>query len=97
MFIVLEGIDGSGKTTLVNIIAKRIPNSIVIKERTDFVEKMEQNPEKAIEIFENFCKDRVEIGKRIKGYLSKSKVVIMDRYFPSSICYQIDLCKESYI
>lgn len=94
MFIVLEGVDGSGKTTLLNILARRIPNSIVMKESSDFIEQMERNPEKATEIFQQFCKDRVEVGKKIQNYLNQSKVVIMDRYFPSSICYQIELCRE---
>jgi dTMP kinase len=94
MLIVLEGVDGSGKTTLLNTLAKRMSNSVVIKEKTDFVEQMEQNPEKAAEIFEQFCKERVELGKKIQSYLDQSKVVIMDRYYPSSICYQIELCRE---
>jgi dTMP kinase len=94
MFVVVEGVDGSGKTTLLNILAKKIPNSIVLKEKTDFINEMEQNPENALEIFERFCKDRIEIGKKIQDYLNRSKVVLMDRYIPSSICYQIELCRE---
>jgi len=95
MFIVLEGIDGSGKTTLINILNEKIPNSIVLKENTDFVIKMNENPEKAVEIFEEFCIKRVEFSKQIQKHLDLGKTVLMDRYYPSSFCYQIKLCKDN--
>lgn len=91
MFIVLEGINSSRLASALN---KKIPNSIVLRENTDFVAEMEKNPEKAIEIFESFSKERVEFGNKIKEYLDLGKTVILDRYFHSSICYQIELCKE---
>jgi dTMP kinase len=94
MFIVLEGIDGSGKTILINILNKKIPNSIVLKENTDFVAKMNENPKKAVEIFEEFCIKRVEFSKQIQEYLDLGKTVLMDRYYPSSFCYQLKLCKD---
>jgi thymidylate kinase len=94
MFIVLEGLDGSGKTTLINLLHKKIPNSIVLKENTNFVEEMNKNPEKASMIFEEFCQTRVEFGKQIKEYLGAGKTVLLDRYFPSTFCYQIKLCND---
>jgi len=94
MFIVLEGIDGSGKTTLASILSRRIPNSVALKENSDFVVEMKKNPEKAVEIFERFCRERVEFGNKVREYLNLGKIVIVDRYFPSSICYQIEACKE---
>jgi len=94
MFIVLEGIDGSGKTTLINILNEKIPNSVILKENTDFVVNMNENPEKAVKIFEEFCIKRVEFGKQIQEYLDLGKTVLLDRYFPSSFCYQIKLCKD---
>ncbi|MBX0312963.1 MAG: dTMP kinase [Sulfurihydrogenibium sp.] len=94
MFVVLEGIDGSGKTTLISILNKRISNSIILKENTDFVSEMERNPENAVEIFERFCKERIEFSDKVREYLRLGKTVILDRYFPSSLCYQIGACEE---
>ena len=94
MFIVLEGIDGSGKTTLAGILNKKIPNSVSLKENSDFVVEMKKNPKKAVEIFEEFCKERIEFGKKVQEQLNLGKIVIVDRYFPSSMCYQIGTCKE---
>jgi dTMP kinase len=94
MFIVLEGIDGSGKATLASILNKRISNSIALKENSDFVVEMKKNPEKAVEIFERFCKERIEFGNKVREYLNLGKIVIVDRYYPSSVCYQIEACRE---
>jgi len=94
MFIVLEGTDGSGKTTLINLLHEKISNSVVLKENTDFVEEMNKNPEKATMIFEEFCQLRVEFGKQVKKYLDDAKIVLLDRYYPSTFCYQIKLCND---
>ncbi len=94
MFIALEGIDGSGKTTLASILNKRIPNSISLKENSDFVVEMKRNPEKAVEIFERFCEERVKFSNKVQEYLNFKKIVIVDRYFPSSLCYQIETCQD---
>jgi len=94
MFIVLEGIDGSGKTTLADILNKKIPNSVALKENSDFVVEMKKNPKNAVEIFVGFCKERVEFGKKVQEQLNLGKIVIVDRYFPSSLCYQLGACKE---
>jgi len=92
VFIVVEGIDGSGKSTLAKFLAEKIPNSVIMKEDTRWLEAMHQFPEIADMLFEDFCIERVEYSKRIDKLISSGYVVISDRYFPSTICYQLETC-----
>lgn len=94
MFIIVEGIDGSGKTTLANFLAEKIPNSVLIKENTKWLEAMKQFPEIADMLFEDFCNERVEYSKRIDKLINSGYVVISDRYYPSTICYQLENCEK---
>ncbi|MBX0312962.1 MAG: deoxynucleoside kinase [Sulfurihydrogenibium sp.] len=94
MFIVLEGIDIKGNTVLSSILNKRTPNSVALKENSDLALEMIKNPENAVEIFERLCEERVKLSNKIKEYLNSGKIVILDRYFPSSICCQIEVCRE---
>jgi len=94
MFIVVEGIDGSGKSTLAKFIAERIPNSVLIKENTKWLKSMSQFPEIADMLFEDFCIERVNYSKRIDKLINSGYVVISDRYFPSTICYQLENCED---
>jgi dTMP kinase len=94
MFIVVEGIDGSGKTTLAKFLAEKIPNSVLLKEDTKRLEAMKQFPEIAYMLFENFCIERVNYSKYIDKLLNAGYVVISDRYYPSTICYQLESCEN---
>jgi thymidylate kinase len=89
MFIIVEGLDGSGKSTLCKKLAKHIPNSIVMKEDTMWLEAMKEMPEMAHDFFNNFCKYRVMYSNKVKKLLDKGYTVISDRYSPSTICYQL--------
>lgn len=94
MFIVVEGIDGNGKSTLAKSIAEKIPNSVIMKEDIRWLKAMEIIPEMAYDLFENFCKDRVEYSKLVEKYIKKGYVVISDRYYPSNVCYQLENCEK---
>ena len=100
--VCIEGIDGSGKTTQVNLLAKALRERgydvIILKEPTDgvygkkirkMIEEGKTNPEK---LFELFLKDRKEnIEKNILPALRNGKIVIMDRYYISTLVYQSDV------
>jgi thymidylate kinase len=90
MFIVIEGIDGSGKTTLVKYLAEKLPNAIVMKEDTSLLEMMNEMPELAPEIFKSFCEYVAQYSKQVKYFLDKGMIVISDRYSPSTVCYQLE-------
>ncbi|NHJ85518.1 MAG: dTMP kinase [Asgard group archaeon] len=100
LFIALEGIDGTGKTTVANEIMKRLKKQcysvVVYKEPTDetIAGKNIRNSyitERATLEMELqwFIEDREwDVNNRILPALAKNKIVILDRYFFSTACYQ---------
>ncbi len=99
MLIAFEGIDGAGKTTIVNFLKdelkKRGYNVVTFKEPTDseWGRKIRQafkdrslKPEDELELF---LKDREwNVKRNILPSLKAGKIVIMDRYYYSTIAYQ---------
>ena len=99
IFIVIDGIDGAGKTTQVNLLAKQLQYAgetvVVSKEPTNGVwgKKIRETATTGrlpvAEELEAFLKDREEhIHTKILPNLEKGSVVIVDRYFYSTIAYQ---------
>ncbi|ARD83955.1 dTMP kinase [Ferroplasma acidiphilum] len=88
MFITIEGIDGSGKTTLVNSLRKIFNNIHFTREPTDKFQlanlKTLSTPSNSFYNFFLFTYDRLEHQEEINGY----KNVICDRYLASSIAYE---------
>lgn len=97
MLIAVEGIDGAGKTTISNYIAKvlreRGYDVVVLKEPSDSEygrviksSNRRLDPERELELF---ILDRIEdVRRNILPALKSGKVVIMDRYYYSNIAYQ---------
>jgi dTMP kinase len=100
IFITIEGIDGVGKTTQAKMLAQYLMTKghdvIQLREPTDgFWGKKIKNlskhgriasPEEECQWFLN---DRAEdVEKNIKPALVEGKVVIMDRYYYSTMAYQ---------
>lgn len=92
-FIVLEGIDGSGKTTQVSIIAQKL-GAIVTKEPTtgpigQFIRQRLAGaldlPPVALQHL--LSADRAVHEEEIKKLLDEGKTVISDRYLWSSVAY----------
>ena len=99
--VVFEGIDGAGKTTqaklLYDHLKKREFDVILSKEPTDSIygkkiKKLAQGGRDAIEPSEEynlFMSDRrVHVANLVKPALQKQQVVILDRYYFSTIAYQ---------
>lgn len=101
VLIAIEGIDGAGKTTQAQILLKTLTkkgyDAICLHEPTDGswgkkIRELATNsrhkikPETELEFF---YLDRLEdVEKNIQPALQKKKIVIMDRYYFSSIAYQ---------
>jgi len=101
ILIAIEGIDGAGKTTQTKILKEKFTamgySVISLHEPTDGIwgKKIEKlakngrhgiNPETELNYFMN---DRIEdVEKNITPSLQEKKIVIMDRYYFSSVCYQ---------
>ncbi len=99
-FIVIEGLDGSGKTTQARLLAEKLSRShnavytaepsrgkigAFIRERCLYGEKRLATTVEAL----LFAADRVEhVENEIKPALANGKLVVCDRYVYSSLAYQ---------
>lgn len=100
VLIVFEGIDGSGKTTQARMLQenlqKRGIDAVYFQEPSDSrwgreIKKKAavENSLSAEEELDLFVKDRKEnVEKNIKPALKKKQVVILDRYYFSTLAYQ---------
>jgi dTMP kinase len=100
IFIVIEGLDGSGKTTQAKFLAKKLEKTykvILTAEpslgkigsfiREDCLYEDKRLPTEAEALL--FAADRIEhIHKEVKPALEDGKIVICDRYIYSSLAYQ---------
>ncbi|MCX6847005.1 MAG: dTMP kinase [Verrucomicrobia bacterium] len=99
IFIVIEGIDGTGKSTQSKRLAEwfrsRGREVVLSREPTDgpWGKKLRESAttgrlsaEEELEFFLNDRRDHVEM--RIKPALAEGKVVILDRYYFSTMAYQ---------
>jgi len=100
ILIAIEGIDGAGKTTQVTMLREYYQRFSIpvttLKEPTsgEFGQKIKQlamhgRHKTAEEELELFINDRIEdCEKNIAPALKKNELVIMDRYYFSSVAYQ---------
>ncbi|MGC8646466.1 MAG: dTMP kinase [Thermoplasmata archaeon] len=95
MFISLEGIDGSGKSSISKMLEDYLKSKNLkvflteepTKEIFDVKSLMEMNLDVYTRIF-IFMADRVEHIKKIKRAIEEGYVVISDRYVDSTFAYQ---------
>ncbi len=104
MYICLEGIDGSGKSTQILMLEKWLKdigqNVFKVREPTEsdvglLLRKMLESPRATEDSFQRtlallFAADRTVLMEDIEKAESPGKVVISDRCFYSSIVYQND-------
>ncbi len=96
MIVVIEGIDGAGKTTIAKALVKELKRRgydvIYLREPTDsewgrrIREARNLSPKEELELF---LKDREwDVKHNILPALKDGKIVVMDRYYHSTIAYQ---------
>lgn len=100
VLVVLEGIDGSGKRTLVHLLASALQQRGVDCSvysypdyGSEFGKIIRQFLDEQIELnttaqFLLYLLDMVKDVESVVADLSRGRVVIMDRYFPATIAYQ---------
>ena len=101
MLIDLEGIDGCGKSTQTKLLQKRLEelgeNTVILKEPTNGPHGQKlwdvlHGKRKATkeEILEFFILDRKQhVNEKIQPALDDGTIVLMDRYYYSSMAYQV--------
>lgn len=98
IFITFEGPEGAGKTTIINMLAEQLENSILTREPggIDIAEQIR----KVILAKENTAMDarteallyaaarRQHLVEKVKPALKEGKLVLCDRFVDSSLAYQ---------
>jgi len=94
-FIVFEGIDGSGKSSVTLAIPSRLKHTdlVVTEEPTttwigDAVRRSHKEKSDPLTEAFLFLADRVAHTDRIRSWLKEGKTVICDRYYHSTVAYQ---------
>jgi dTMP kinase len=99
LLVVIDGIDGSGKSTQVRMLHDRLTRDDIRTLATceptkgPWGEKLRRSATEGRaaveEEFEIICNDRIDdVTNCIEPGLAAGKVVIVDRYYTSSLCYQ---------
>ena len=93
-FVVIEGIDGCGKSTVANMVAERLGDRAVLtREPTDsWIGKAVRSGEGGeVSPYLDallFMADRAQHTLEIAETLKKNKLVVSDRYYHSTVAYQ---------
>jgi len=107
-FVTFEGIDGSGKSTILKLVYEQLKSQgydvVSTYEPTDTwigkrVQKcIETNTDPFVTVF-TFIADRIDHGKQIQQWIDDGKIVLCDRYAESTYAYQgvqlQDMMKDS--
>jgi len=100
VLIVLEGIDGCGKSTQVSLLVDKLKSADIdtlkLREPTDGPHGLklrsilnEEIQAEHDEILDLFVKDRKQhVSEKIEPALNSGKTVVMDRYYYSTMAYQ---------
>lgn len=93
--IVIEGGDGTGKGTQVELLKKEFPDAVVFKYPTRNFPMLNDYLEKKIELdpkslFLLFLSDIANEQEKIREAQEEGKLVILDRYVFSTIAYELD-------
>ncbi|MBU0591234.1 dTMP kinase [Candidatus Micrarchaeota archaeon] len=93
--IVVEGVDGTGKSTQIELLKEVTENAIIFKYPTskyktlnDYLEKKAHVDSKAL--FLLFLADIADDQQNVKKALDQGKTVILDRYVFSTLAYEVD-------
>jgi dTMP kinase len=95
MLIVLEGSDGGGKGTQIQLLKARFPEAVLFKYPTRNYQMLNDYLQKKIfidskSLFLLFLADIADEQEKMKKALSENKLVILDRYVFSTIAYEVD-------
>lgn len=91
-FLVFEGIDGSGKSLLSRMVHGELGrlgyDSVWTCEPSDKARAKIREANSEWDVLFAFLQDRAEHKERIQAWMAEGKVVVCDRYIPSTYAYQ---------
>jgi len=93
-FVVIEGIDGCGKSTVAKEVARRLgKRAVFTREPTDtwLGRAAREGEGKLISPYTDallFMADRAQHTEKIASWLSQGRLVVSDRYYHSTVAYQ---------
>lgn len=102
IFIAFDGIDGNGKSTQIDLLKKNLEKNYSIflistpseseygKKIENMLRRKEASRIKKEKWFEFFKLDTEDVVRKIKIALDESKMVICDRYYHSTLAYQLN-------
>jgi len=96
LFVTFEGVDGSGKTTVANLVAdylrqQGLPVLLTAEPHTTFIRQLLMTTDERTAWTETFLflADRAEhVAKVIRPALQRGEIVLCDRFTDSTIAYQ---------
>jgi dTMP kinase len=96
LFVSFEGVDGSGKTTVTNLVAdylrrQGLPVLLTAEPHTTFIRQLLMTTDERTAWTETFLflADRAEhVAKVIRPALQRGEIVLCDRFIDSTIAYQ---------
>lgn len=101
-FVVIEGIDGCGKSSVARLAAARLGKGVVLtREPTDswLGKAVRRGAAAGISPYVDallFMADRAVHTEEIKRLLTKGKLVISDRYYHSTVAYQAAHLRDEF-
>ncbi len=93
-FVVIEGIDGCGKSTVAKTVADRLgPRAVLTREPTDswIGRAVRKGDSEEVSPYLDallFMADRANHTPEIANHLESGKIVVCDRYYHSTVAYQ---------
>jgi dTMP kinase len=95
MFVTIEGLDGSGKSSVIDAITEQYPNTVTTAEPSELWtgkqvrQCLSDDETEPLTDFYMFMADRVEhIEKEVRPHDEEGRLVVSDRYADSTRCYQ---------
>jgi dTMP kinase len=101
-FVVIEGIDGCGKSSVAKSVVQRLgKRAVLTREPTDSwigraVKKGSKKPVSPYTDALLFMADRVLHTQNISRVLEKKKLVVSDRYYHSTVAYQAACLRDVF-